>query len=239
MEPSAISAVALDGAGAADLGQPGGPAEVSALCFHPSLPLVTLAATGPQGSEVMQADALSGEVLLRVRTRRHVRILRHFDLGDVDSAVLVVAFSSGDIEVWDCDTLALREKFAPSRKEVGKAAVVLACSFSGGLPVAFVGRGGSAVERIVLVSQKGKGSKGKEKPLRNDGRWKPVTAISVDVQSGSVAIGHQDGDVRFLDGRTLQVAGPRSHAVSRAAFDHGCRSAERGSPPPSNPTPRF
>jgi len=95
MEPSAISAVALDGA--ADFGPPGGPAEVSALCFHPSLPLVTLAATGAQGSEVIQADALSGEVLLRVRTRRYVRILRHFDLGE--SAVLVVAFSSGDIEV--------------------------------------------------------------------------------------------------------------------------------------------
>ena len=47
--------------------------------------------------------------------------------------------------MWDCDTLALREKFAPSRKEVGKSAVVLACSSSGGLPVAFVGRGGSAV----------------------------------------------------------------------------------------------
>ena len=61
------------------------------------------------------------------------------------------------------------------------------------------------VERIVLASQKGKGSKGKDKPLRIDGRWKAVTAISVDVQSGSVAVGHQDGDVRFLDGRTLQV----------------------------------
>jgi hypothetical protein len=97
MEPSAISAVALDGA--ADFGPPGGPAEVSALCFHPSLPLVTLAATGAQGSEVIQADALSGEVLLRVRTRRYVRILRHFDNGVDDSAVLVVAFSSGEIEV--------------------------------------------------------------------------------------------------------------------------------------------
>jgi len=55
-------------------------------------------------------------------------------------------------QVWDCDTLALREKFAPSRKEVGKPAVVLACSSSGGLPVAFVGRGGLAVRLSLSLS---------------------------------------------------------------------------------------
>jgi hypothetical protein len=87
---------------------------------------------------------------------------------------------------------------------VGKAAVVLACTISGGLPVAFLARGGSAIERIVLVSQRGKPAKGEGKPLRVDGRWKPVTCIAAHIDGESVAVGHIDGDVRLLESRTLQ-----------------------------------
>jgi len=115
MEAVVLSEVSLEGIEAADIGTTGGPAEVSALCFHPSLPLITLAATRGQGTEVLQADVLSGEVLLRMRTRRQVSILRHLELGG-DSVLLVVAFGQGDIEVWDCETMELRERFAPSKR---------------------------------------------------------------------------------------------------------------------------
>ena len=82
--------------------------------------------------------------------------------------------------------------------------MVLACTISGGLPVAFLARGGSAIERIVLVSQRGKPAKGEGKPLRVDGRWKPVTCIAAHIDGESVAVGHIDGDVRLLESRTLQ-----------------------------------
>ena len=98
MEVEAGSALALGSDSAA------APCEVSAVSFHPVRAEVSVAAAGLRGCELVEACALSGEILVRTRLERRVQHLRHQHVGTGGGrrsalTLLVLAYDDGNVEV--------------------------------------------------------------------------------------------------------------------------------------------
>lgn len=95
--------------------------EVLALSFHPLRGEVCVAAASPCGCELIEADAVRGDVLVRTPLGRRVRHLGHQVVGSGDgggrSAVLVLAYDGGDVEVWDTETRVLKDRMLPPKKD--------------------------------------------------------------------------------------------------------------------------
>jgi hypothetical protein len=198
-----------------------GPREVLAACVHPTRSEVWLATMGFGGLHTLvEADAVSGSVMSRLELKRRVRLLARFDtptaLGG-DGGFLAIAYEKGDIEVWECTNLELKVRHSPNKKDDGKTVECWSVMMHAGMPSAFLSRGGSVMERVSLLSN--------EKPLRVDGKCKPLTCIVKHTQAGYLAAGTWDGEVRIIDAKTLlarQVFAPHDakcrSPVSAMAF---------------------
>lgn len=171
-----------------------GPAEVTALSLHPRKPLVTVATASPSGFEVVEADAVSGDVFVRVNVGRRVRLLKHLDKRD--DCYILIAFEKGDIELWDCETMAVKDRIVASKKEDGKPVIAWSFVIEGGSLHVYISRGGASLERIVLMEKRGKA-------LRNDYKnWKPITVVEAQPRGG-IVVGLADGEVKVVDRKTL------------------------------------
>ncbi|EKX44024.1 hypothetical protein GUITHDRAFT_110128 [Guillardia theta CCMP2712] len=133
---------------------------------------------------------------------------------------------TGLVEVRDAESMVLRLSLLPSKKDEGNLPIAMAVSNDSGHPVLYITRGGNALEKVTLFNQKN------EKPLRMEGKWKPISAIQVShARKSLVAIGLQDGEVRILDAYTLvqgQTLGASSADGGKHAAVTPLRSAVCG-----------
>jgi hypothetical protein len=133
--------------------------EVLALSFHPQRGEVCVATASPCGCELIEADAVSGDVLVRTPLgRRSVRHLQHQVVGSAEggggSTVLVLAYDGGDVEVWDTETRVLKDRMLPPKKDEGKAVTAIASSATRTAAIIYYTRGGSAIERVEVGTGK-------------------------------------------------------------------------------------
>jgi hypothetical protein len=172
-----------------------GSGHVGAACFHPRKGSVVISC----GDQLFEIDALSGAHLWSAPYGRNllgdVRLISFID-SKSGALNLVVAFQRGDIQVWDSETLQIRDHIAPSRKDESRPIACWACASIGGDPFAFISRTSGGIERVGLSSRRS------SKSVKSDGKWK---ATSIAFSSQLIVAGSDTGDLRFLDPKTLNV----------------------------------
>ena len=131
----------------------GAAGELLALSFHPGRDELCVAAAGAHGHELIEADAITGQVLVRTPLARRVRHLWH-QLSGGSAAVLILAYDGGDLEVWDSETRVQKDRMLPSKKDEGKAVTAVASGAVHAGAVIYYARGGSAIERAEVGAGK-------------------------------------------------------------------------------------
>ena len=184
MEPSVQCNAVLEGNG-----------HFTAACFHPQRPSIVLGC----GDQIFEVDGMSGENLWCASASHGLGDIRliSFLEGKADILNLAIAFQHGDIQLWDSESLQVKDHITPHKKDEGHPAICWVCVNIGGEPFAFLSRGSTGLERIGLSSRRA------SKPIRADGKWRP-TCISYSPRQMIVA-GSDSGDLRFLDPKTLNI----------------------------------
>jgi len=186
--------------------------EVLSLSFHPLRSEVCVVEAGAGGCELIEADAISGDILVRTPLVRRVRHVWHqlvgASKGRGGSCVLVLAYEGGDVEVWDSEIRVLKDRMPPTKKDEGRAVTSVTSHVISTTIIIYYIRGGSAIERAEV---------GSGKSMRVDLKAGLITSISptVQAQSGFLAVGLVDGEVRLLDGNTLALV----HSFAASGLD--------------------
>ena len=121
-------------------------------------PQICLVTAGPDaGYELIEADAVSGDILVRTPVGRRAQHLRHQLVGaglPGEHTILISAYDTGEVEVWDSETRVLKHKILPSKKDEGKAVHALLSTAEGSTAILYYVRGGSAIERAQVGASK-------------------------------------------------------------------------------------